>query len=68
MGRDAHRLHINLGFVAQETVLFLASVHGLCISLRDLKRILMPCLQFGIFTAVKEFTYLGKFLVNVNIN
>ena len=22
----------------------------------------------GIFTAVKEFTYLGKFLVNVNIN
>ena len=22
----------------------------------------------GIFTTVKEFTYLGKFLVNVNIN
>ena len=22
----------------------------------------------GIFTAVKEFSYLGKFLVNVNIN
>ena len=22
----------------------------------------------GIFTVVKEFTYLGKFLVNVNIN
>ena len=32
--------HINLGFVAQETVFFLASVHGLCISLRHLKRIL----------------------------
>ena len=32
--------YINLGFAAQETVLFLASVHGLCISLRHLKTIL----------------------------
>ena len=32
--------YINLGFAAQETVLFLASVHGLCFSLRHLKRIL----------------------------
>ena len=32
--------YINLGLAAQETVLFLASVHGLCISLRHLKRIL----------------------------
>ena len=27
--------YINLGFAAQETVLFLASVHGLCFSLGD---------------------------------
>ena len=32
--------YFKLGFAAQETVLFLASVHGLCISLRHLKRIL----------------------------
>ena len=32
--------YINLGFAAQETVLFLVSVHGLCISLRHLKTIL----------------------------
>ena len=31
---------INLGFAAQETVLFRASVHGLCFSLKHLKRIL----------------------------
>ena len=32
--------YINLGFAAQETVLFLGSVHGLCFSLKHLKRIL----------------------------
>ena len=32
--------YFSLGFTAQEIVLFLASVHGFCISLRHLKRIL----------------------------
>lgn len=32
--------YFNLGFAAQEIVLFLAILHGLCISLRHLKRIL----------------------------
>ena len=31
-------------------------------------RLCFTVFTLGIFTAVKEFTYLGKFLVNVNIN
>ena len=29
---------------------------------------LMPCLHLGFLPRLKEFTYQGKFLVNVNIN
>ena len=51
----------------------LVAIRGLGVSepeYKEAKEILQSNAVFtlGIFTVVKEFTYLGKFLVNVNIN
>ena len=38
------------------------------IPVKSKKNLIYAVFTLGIFTAVKEFSYLGKFLVNVNIN